>query len=253
MPSHLFILTGASRGMGAAMAEQLLAPDVTLLGLSRRIHEALPLRAQAVGAVLEQWPCDLSRPVEVALALTAWLHPIDPQRFDSATLINNAGVISRIGPLDDTEPTDLAQALRVGLEAPVHLTAAFLRGTREWRGRRQVLNISSGLGRRAMAGTATYCAAKAGLDHFSRAVALEEEARPNGARIVSLAPGVIDTNMQVQLRTAHAEGFPDQPRFAELKDSGQLSSPQEAARRVLAWLQRADFGTHPVADVRDLA
>ena len=68
-----------------------------------------------------------------------------------------------------------------------------------------------------MAGQATYCAAKAGMDHLSRAVALDQALLSNGARIVSLAPGVIDTDMQVQLRSAEGPGFPEQSMFAGLK------------------------------------
>ena len=72
-----------------------------------------------------------------------------------------------------------------------------------------MLNISSGLGRRAMAGQATYCAAKAGMDHLSRAVALDQALLDNGAKIVSLAPGVIDTDMQVAAaRQRAAAAFP---------------------------------------------
>jgi benzil reductase ((S)-benzoin forming) len=97
-----------------------------------------------------------------------------------------------------------------------------------------------------------YCAAKAGLDHLSHVMAQDEALRPNGARIVSLAPGVIDTDMQSQLRAASVGGFPDQPRFREMKASGQLSSAEDAAARVLAYLARPDFGANPVADVRDV-
>ena len=133
----------------------------------------------------------------------------------------------------------------------MQLTSAFLRATQGWAGQRKVLNISSGLGRRAMASQAGYCAAKAGLDHFTRCVALDEAAKPHGARVCSLAPGVIDTDMQVQLRAAHAADFPDQANFVQLKTQGLLSSPADAAARVLAWLARSDFGATPVADVRD--
>jgi NAD(P)-dependent dehydrogenase (short-subunit alcohol dehydrogenase family) len=101
-----------------------------------------------------------------------------------------------------------------------------------------------------MAGAAAYCAAKAGMDHFSRAVALDEAARPNGARIVSLAPGVIDTDMQVALRSADASGFPEQSMFKGLKANGQLTSTADAAARVLAFLARPDFGSEPVGDIR---
>ena len=87
-----------------------------------------------------------------------------------------------------------------------------------------------------MAGQATYCAVKAGMDHLSRAVALDQALLANGARIVSLAPGVIDTDMQAQLRGSSVAGFPERKMFVELKETGRLSSSHEAAARVLAWL-----------------
>ncbi|MGB3068047.1 MAG: SDR family NAD(P)-dependent oxidoreductase [Ottowia sp.] len=248
---HLFILTGASRGMGLAMAEQLLEPGHALLCISRGISEALPTRADAAGAQLTQWSADLTEGAAVSARLEEWLAAYGPNHFASASLINNAGVIPTIGPLREADAKDLAFALRVGLEAPMQLSAAFLRATRGWHVPRKVLNISSGLGRRAMASQAGYCAAKAGMDHFTRCLALDEAQDANGAKVCSLAPGVIDTDMQRQLRGANAEAFPDRGNFERLKSAGQLSSPEEAARRVLAWLQRPDFGAEPVADVRD--
>ena len=249
--SRLTVLTGASRGLGRAMAQQLLQPGATLLCISRHSDAALLQQAKAAGAALEQWEQDLSEPVAAAARLTAWLQSIDPARFARATLINNAGTIGQPRPLADGVAAELAQALRVGLEAPMLLAGAFLGATRAWPGRREVLNISSGLGRNAMGSQAPYCAAKAGMDHFSRAVALEQAALPNGAKIVSLAPGVIDTDMQVQLRGTPVEAFPDRERFVQLKAQGMLDSPATAAAKVLAYLDRADFGNKPVADVRD--
>lgn len=255
MSEALYIVTGASRGMGAAIAEQLLDRGTTVLGISRGINESLSRRAAGAGATLAQWQRDLSQPVPIARELSDWLARRDGTRFASATLINNAGVIPRIGPVDDTSPEDLSNALRVGLEAAVLLTAAFLRGVRAWpaiqKGEVKVLNISSGLGRRAMAGSAPYCAAKAGMDHFTRALALDEAHRGHGAKVVSLAPGVIDTEMQTQLRGADPAGFPDKAMFEGLRSSGQLLSPVDAAARVIAYLRRPDFGSNPVGDVRE--
>ncbi|HEX7892373.1 MAG TPA: SDR family NAD(P)-dependent oxidoreductase [Ramlibacter sp.] len=251
MTRHLTILTGASRGMGYAMAVQLLQAGHDLLTLSRKTSDGLAERAAQAGRRLEQWPQDLARADSAAARLETWLKGYDTQDVASVTLINNAGLIPRIAPLDDIPMLQLAEAMRVDLEAPMLLTGAFLRGTAGWQASRKVLNISSGLGRRAMASQAAYCAAKAGMDHFTRCVALEQEAQPNGARICSLAPGVIDTDMQVQLRGADAARFPDKGSFVGLKDKGMLTSPEEAARRVLGFLARGDFGSHPVADVRD--
>ena len=248
----LFVVTGASRGMGAALAEQLLGDaGHTVLCIARRGNDALAAIAAQSGATCEQWQADLAEPIVVAARLQAWLAARDADAFAQATLVNNAASLTRIGALENCSDEELSSALRVGLEAPLLLTAAFLRATARWSGERRVLNISSGLGRRPMAGQATYCATKAGMDHLSRAVALDQALVANGAKIVSLAPGVIDTDMQVQLRSSDGRGFPEQPVFLKLKEAGQLSSSHDAAARLVAYLARADFGATPVADVRD--
>ncbi len=252
MTKALYILTGASRGLGAAIAEQLCAADVRLLCISRHANPALETKAHAAGTELLQWQRDLADAKSTARELEQWLAGLDPASLSQANLINNAGVIGRIGPVDQSDHDDLANAMRVGLEAPLLLSAAFLRASARWQLPRRILNISSGLGRRAMAGSASYCAAKAGLDNLSRAMALDEAARPNGARVVSLAPGVIDTDMQVQLRSADAAGFPDRSNFIALKDQGRLSSAADAASRLLAFVQRADFGDQVIADLRQV-
>jgi benzil reductase ((S)-benzoin forming) len=250
--THLVILTGASRGMGLAMAEQLLArPAHTVLCISRHANDALERAPRGAGSELVQWQEDLSDAAGSAQRLGDWLSQSGAAKFASVTLINNAGVIARPAPLDEASAADVVNALRVGVEAPMLLASAFLRATRDWTGARRVLSISSGLGRNAMASQAPYCAAKAGMDHFSRALALEEAARPNGAKVCSLAPGVIDTDMQAQLRGGDPALFPDRERFAQLHAKGQLTSPADAAARVLAYLDRKDFGQNPVADVRD--
>ena len=241
--------------MGLSMANQLLQPGQRLLCLSRNTSATLKERAAGNGVELEQWPQDLAQPLEASQRLGQWLQGLSHKGLASATLINNAGVIPGMGPLDTLDPSAVSQALRVGLEAPMLLTAAFLQASQSWvdqgwSGQRKVLNISSGLGRRAMAGQAPYCAAKAGLDHFSRCTALDEALRPHGARLVSLAPGVIDTDMQTQLRSGDPTRFPDVGRFVGLQTSGSLSSPDDAARAVLAYLARPDFGNESVADVR---
>jgi NAD(P)-dependent dehydrogenase (short-subunit alcohol dehydrogenase family) len=251
MITQLTIITGASRGMGLTMAQQLIGARHKLLCISRGSSDALAQAADQAGADLTQWQADLADATPVAARLGQWLANQSAPEISSVTLVNNAGVIPPIVPLYAADPQELVRALRVGLEAPLVMTAAFLAATRAWTAKRRVLNISSGLGRHPMASQSAYCAAKAGLDHFTRCLAQDEARQANGARVCALAPGVIDTDMQQQLRNAHPLDFPDQASFAKLKQTGQLTSAQDAAARVLAYLNRTDFGSQPVADVRD--
>jgi NAD(P)-dependent dehydrogenase (short-subunit alcohol dehydrogenase family) len=247
MNPSITVLTGASRGMGRAMAAQLLRPGHHLLAIARRPDPALAALAAARGAGHTAWVLDLADAPAAAARLADWLAAQAPA---DVALINNAAALTDPAPLRDGDATELSTAVRVGLEAPLLLSAAFLRVTEGWAVDRRILNISSGLGRRAMACSAAYCAVKAGLDHFSRVVALEEAGRPHGARIVSLAPGIIDTDMQLQLRSADRNRFPDGAQFEAFKTEGRLDSPDAAAAKVLRFLARADFGAEPVADVR---
>lgn len=250
---HLHILTGASRGLGAAIARALLVEGHELICVSRGSDDDLATAAAARRVALQQWTLDLADPPAAAQRLAGWLQQQPAARYGAATLINNAALIATPGPLQDVPEAELSAALRVGLEAPMQLTRAFLRATAGWGVERRVLNISSGLGRRAMAGQAAYCAVKAGMDHFTRCVALDEARLAGGARIVSLAPGVIDTDMQRQLRGSDAQAFPDAGVFRQMHESGRLDAPEAAAAKVVAYLRRADFGAQPVADVRDAA
>lgn len=137
-------------------------------------------------------------------------------------------------------------------KSPIALTAAFLRLTSAWPAERKILNISTGAAHKAYAGWSIYCATKAALVHFTRCLALEQQGQANGAKVVALAPGVIDTAMQEAVRRATPEEFAELPRFVALKESGQLPSPRDAAQRVLCYLERADFGNEPVVDIRML-
>ena len=250
---HVAIVTGGSRGVGRALAALMLQQGWRVLTLQRRPAPLSDTEAQAGADArqLEQWACDLSEPAPVAQRLAQWLQALPRAGLASLSLINNAAALSHLAALQQLTADEVARDLRVGLEAPLVLSSAFLRASADVSAPRRLLHISSGLGRRAMAGSVVYCASKAGLDHMSRAIALEQATLPNGAKSVSLAPGVIDTDMQLQLRSADPAAFAAQAQFAALKAEGRLDSPQGCARKLLAYLQSADFGRQPVADIRD--
>lgn len=253
MPDHaptLTILTGASRGLGAALAAVLLDESSDLLCLSRGRNASLDDLARARGRRLEQWQVDLAEPLPVAERLKVWLVERGPGQCSRLVLINNAALLEPPGPFQRQSVQTIREALRVGLEAPLLLSAAMLCASEGWGVPRQILHISSGLGRRPMAGVATYCASKAGLDHHARSMAEEFRNSDPKARIVALAPGIIETDMQAQLRGADPGAFAAQPIFADFKASGALDTPMACARRIAAFLADPRFGEQPVTDLR---
>ncbi len=124
MRTHLSIVTGASRGLGLAMCRQLLQEGHVVVAIARQPTE-LPAPS---GSELLNWQHDLADPVAAARRLGSWLADCDASRWASVTLINNAGVVANPAPLADGADEELSRSLRVGLEAPTLLTAAFLTG-----------------------------------------------------------------------------------------------------------------------------
>lgn len=236
------IVTGHSRGLGAAIAAELLARGARVLGLARQGNPAL---AAAHPGALTEVALDLGDPE----ALAAWLAGPMLRAFASGAgpllLVNNAGTVAPIGPAGTLAPPDIARAVALNVAAPLMLADAViaLGGTD-----RRVLHISSGAARNAYAGWSVYCATKAALDHHARAVAAD--ARP-GLRIESLAPGVIDTDMQAAIRATTEAQFTMRDRFVGLKETGGLATPEDCARRLVDHLTGPGFGTAPVTDLRD--
>ena len=237
MPAVKVVLTGHSRGLGAAIAAELARRGIPVMALARNQGTDMP--------GLTQVAMDLSD----TAALSAWLAGSALQAFlagaDTVLLINNAGMLQPVGPLSSHAPADVARAISLNVAAPLMLAAAVAAVDAA---ERRVLHVSSGAGRNAYPGWAVYCAGKAALDHHARAAALDQA---DGLRIVSLAPGVIDTDMQAQIRATDIQHFPLRDQFQALKANGALASPTDCAQRLVAFALSPDFGGAAVADLRE--
>ncbi|MGF6551384.1 SDR family oxidoreductase [Paraburkholderia youngii] len=240
------IVTGHTRGLGAALAEQLLARSVTVLGLSRSRNAALKAR---FAAQLEEIELSLAEPARVA----QWIATDALSNFvrgaQTVLLINNAGTVEPIGPIEGQDAANVADAVSLNVATPLMLASALAAAAVDATDRR-IVHISSGAARNAYPGWSIYCATKAALDHHARAVALDATC---ALRICSLAPGVIDTDMQAQIRGSGEEQFPMRQRFEDLKRNGQLSTPEQSAERLIDYALSDAFGQTPVADIREIA
>ncbi|WP_250508874.1 SDR family oxidoreductase [Caballeronia sp. GACF4] len=243
------IVTGHTRGLGAALAETLLARDIRLLALSRNTNAALAAR---YSGKLEEVELDLTD----LDALGRWLEGDALRTFigdaDQALLVNNAGMLAPIGALADQNAATIARAVSVNVAAPLMFAAAFAAQAARVTDKR-IAHISSGAARNAYPGWSVYCATKAALDHHARAVALDsEQAGDRTLRICSVAPGVVDTDMQAEIRSTGLERFPLRERFDALKRDGQLATPRQSSEKLIAYLLSDAFGSAAIADVREL-
>jgi benzil reductase ((S)-benzoin forming) len=227
LDGRVAVVTGASRGLGAGMAERFAAAGLAL-GLCAR-HEPAPPPASDEGA----GPGVMTASVDVADA-----DAVDRfcggvvDRFGRIDLwVNNAGLLGPIAPLRDADPAELRATIEVNVLGVLFGTAAFARHVHTRPGGGVLVNISSGAATRPYVGWAAYCAAKAAVDHATRVIAAEEASAD--LRAYAVAPGVVDTEMQAIIRATPAERFPEVERFHELRRDDAYNSPKWVADHIL--------------------
>jgi len=238
---NLYIVTGATKGLGEALARQVAAgADNRLVTMGRAKADATNIEVDLADAAAVERACD---ELERRIAGAA---------FGRAVLFNNAGVVSPVGPLEKVDAAELERSLAVNFVAPILLMRRFL-GATAGVPLRRIVNISSGAARRPVFGWTAYCAAKAGLEMASRVVAVEAAQRGLAIEVSSLAPGVIDTPMQATVRGASPEDFADIERFRAMKAEGTLRPADDVAADILRLEAAGKLAGDPVQDLRQLA
>lgn len=216
------VVTGASRGIGAAIAEYAATQGMQL-GLCARSAPVLEDTGNVVSMSAdvsdESAMSDFTKAVEVRFgAIDLW--------------INNAGVLSPIAPVRDVLADDFRAHVDINLTGVFIGTKLFLAHRRRHQGGGVLINISSGAASNAYAGWGAYCASKAGVERLTEVVALEEQA--TGLRAYSVAPGVVDTEMQSLIRQCSPDRFPTVADFVEMKEENRFNSGEYVARELLA-------------------
>lgn len=237
------ILTGHSKGLGLGIAHALMRKNYPVLGISRSANTSL---AGEFPTLLQQIQLDL---VENSALENAKIHRNLQEFIENATLlllINNAGLVTPIGPLNAQDPQNIHRSVQLNVSAPLTLCALISKWLKPAQQLR-ILHVSSGAGRSAYPGWSVYCATKAALDMHAQAV--QQDQLPN-IRICSLAPGVIDTGMQAEIRETDESLFPNKKRFMELHDQGLLSNAEHTGHQLLAYLLDPAFGQKAVDDLR---
>ncbi len=235
------ILTGASTGLGLALGNEALKQGACVTSISR---------SQPVFSCSEktQWQqADLSGKFNAHQLIQNALNFLITQNCTRILLLNNAGSVDPMNLCGHYPDEVVTSSITLNVTAPLLLINAFtaqlpttIQGN--------VLNISSGAAHTAYPGWGIYCATKAALDQFTRVFAAEQK----HIKAVSMAPGIIDTNMQQHIRAQNEAKFPLVERFIQIQQDGKLASPTDTAQKILRHYNSPSFAEETVVDIRDL-
>lgn len=235
------IVTGSSRGLGEAIVRHLLAKNVIVFTISRSRNTELEEIAKKSDTLLYPFSYDLSNFEELEELMNEIFSLIDLDCATAIYLINNAGTIDPIKPVERAELNELVENVNVNLLAPMLIVSSFLKRCDDVPCDKRIINISSGAGKKPYFGWGAYCTAKAGIDMFTRCVAVEQEEKEFPVKIISFSPNVINTTMQCTIRNTKEEDFTQRERFQSLKKDGKLHTPAYVAKSVIELLESNSF------------
>ncbi|MEI6059698.1 MAG: SDR family NAD(P)-dependent oxidoreductase [Bacteroidota bacterium] len=249
---NYYIITGASRGLGEALTRNLLMPGNTLLAISRTLNEDLTELAASIQVPLFYFECDLGQPKEAENCINAVFDKIHLADNDRIALVNNAGMLEPVAPLQSVDFAMAEKHIKLNLLAPMILSSIFIARTLTFAIPKVILNISSGASFIPYSGWSVYGSSKAGIDMMTKVVGLEQSTEPNPVTIFALAPGIIETGMQESIRQLDKTMFPGRDSFISLYEEGRLSKPGDVAQIILGAIFSAGIQTGSVMTIEQL-
>jgi benzil reductase ((S)-benzoin forming) len=222
----LFMITGGSRGLGRALCEQFSARDYKILEFSRSAPHEYSIRM------------DLADPEKSRLTVADAIAFMDPAELEELIVVSNAGMLEPIGPASSKPPSDVLRNMNTNFVSAVLILTEIIAKFQAAACRKVIVNISSGAALKGRAGWSLYCAAKAGMEHFIRCVALEQQTQAWPFIPINVDPGVIDTEMQALIRASSPSDFPDVDLFVQRKNQGLLAPPDRTAAAILRILEQ---------------
>jgi benzil reductase ((S)-benzoin forming) len=229
---HAAIVTGVSRGLGAALTKELLGRGFVVLGIGRATTPGI------TGDRYRFAQIDLADSVTIDTVLAPALEDLKAGQLASLCLLNNAATVDSTGMLGRLAAGEIASALATNLTAAVALASLFCRVFTDCELPRRVINVSSGAAETALPGEAVYCIAKAGIEMLTRALAAEQQAPT--FRAITVRPGVMDTDMQAFARSQPPDVLPVVELFKGFQREGRLVAPETVATKIVTRLVIGD-------------
>ncbi len=231
-----FFISGTSSGIGKALAEKALAEGHKVTGISRRHvidHENYHHLSYDLANMDSYLKMNFNRNRQAELLV----------------LVNNAGWLGEVKPVAQVSPDSFKRAYEINLLAPSVLSKMFVEQTQTTGQKRMVINISSGAGAYPVPSWSSYCASKAGIDLFTRVL----QADHPDVQCCAIAPGIVDTEMQGEIRRVEGKYFPDKQRFVDYKNQGDLSRPSDVAQKIYHFIEHPEEIPDVVFSLRDVS
>ncbi|WP_075982805.1 (S)-benzoin forming benzil reductase [Bacillus massilinigeriensis] len=245
----LAIITGASKGLGLAIAKELLEKKIGIMTISRTENEQLKNDTLSKQLFYQHLSCDFSNLNQVEMVFSNLSQQIDFASLETIYLINNAGVVNPIHTVGNMDNQELISNIEINLIAPMLITNILLK---RMKSNLTVINVTSGAAEKPYHGWSAYCSSKSGINMFSRAFALEQEIEGKNHKIIAFSPGIMDTDMQAKIRNSTNEEFHLIEKFKDYKENGLLRSPEEVASALIRFVLKDDFHNGEVYHVNDL-
>jgi benzil reductase ((S)-benzoin forming) len=222
------VLTGVSRGLGAALLDQLIDSGDHVLAIGRTFTAEQRRLASARSSRLQLHSADLGARLipDVDIFRTFFASAHDRP----VVLLHNAATISPLGAVGSLRPDDVAHAVAVNLTSVILLTNAFL-AARPPAAVARIVLVSSRAAEVAKGGQSIYSATKSGAERFLDGVALECAADPR-VQVACVRTPAMDTGMQEDIRAA--VGLPDRDQFIGRYERGELTDAADVASKILA-------------------
>ena len=220
----IVIITGGTKGLGLGLANEYHKNGYRVISIARSKKEKLYTE--------EQYQCDLSKVETIEATIIEIFSHLDKNNTKIITLINNAGDLGTVNTVENLRPEEISYTLRVNLTAPLILSSLFIKLTKGWDCKKKIFNISSGAAINPYESWSMYCTSKAGLDMMTKVISKEQKEIKNGVKIVSIYPGIVDTDMQAAARNTPRENFKSVQRFIDFYEQGALTTPKQVAEKI---------------------
>lgn len=239
----IVIITGGSKGIGHGIAEVYHKNGYRVISISRTTLK----KEYAV----EQYPCDLTDLQQLEKTITEIFSHLDKANTSILTLFNNAGSLGTVNTLENISAENISNTIQINLTAPLVVSSLFIKFTKGWDCKKRIINISSGAAINPYGSWAMYCSTKAGLDMLTKVVAKEQKKIKNGVKITSVYPGVVDTDMQEEVRNTSKENFKSVQRFIDFYEKGALATPKQVAEQIYELDMNGKLKNGKIIDVRN--